>query len=84
MTEPGQICDGCNRRVPHKKKESTPRGNFVRFAIPAEDVEGWKEALDVAAQHVGLLEKPYYQYRTLTAALVLLLQAPANVLDGET
>ncbi len=82
MTEPGEKCQGCGRRVPHPKKPTTPSSKTVSFRVPLDDVEAWKEALDAAAEHVGLFGKPYHQYRTLSAGLVLLLQEPCGELGG--
>jgi hypothetical protein len=72
--EEGSECPQCHRRVPHKKKESTPATKVYSTRVPIDDAETFKEILDAAAEHHGLKSKPYFAYWTLLYGLTLLLQ----------
>jgi len=41
MTEPGQVCEGCGRRVPVPKEDSAPRKRKqFNISVPADKEDG--------------------------------------------
>lgn len=53
MTEPGNVCDGCGRRVPIPKEDKTPRKRQqFNISVPA-DTEDGAEALRVLIKAAG-------------------------------
>lgn len=70
----GSECPTCHRRVPHKKKKTSPQTKVVSIRVPIDSADDFKEMLDAAATHRGLKEKPHHQYWTVLHGLVLLLQ----------
>lgn len=76
----GSDCPTCKRRVPYKRKPSSPKTQVLSIRIPITDSDEFKEMLDAAATHAGLKDKPHHQYWTILRGLVLLLQGPAG--DG--
>lgn len=73
--EPGQPCPSCKRRVPYPKTAASPKTKVVAFRAPVDEVEAFKENLEVAAQHVGAAGRPHDAFWTMTAAIAALLQA---------
>lgn len=74
VVEPGQTCESCGRRVPHPKKVSTPDTRPVSYRVPNDEVQAHREVLESAAKHLGVHEKPYWQFQVYTLALAHLLQ----------
>lgn len=72
----GETCPTCERRVPRKKKASSPDTKVFSLRIPIDDVDTFKETLDAAAEHAGLTILGHHRFWTIQKALVLLLQAP--------
>lgn len=71
----GELCTTCERRVPHKKKASTPTSKVWSTRVPIGDSDSFSELVDAAAAHHGLTSKPHHRFWTMQYALVLLLQA---------
>jgi hypothetical protein len=70
--EPGQTCPRCDRRVPHPRKESSPRETKTdSFRAPADLVDELRERLDRLAADTGLAERPYSKARVLMLLLTL-------------
>lgn len=74
--EEGQECPVCKRRVPHKKKETSPKTRVFSTRVPVDDAETFSELVDAAADHMGAKTKPHHVYFTLLTGLTLILQAP--------
>lgn len=72
--EPGTKCDGCGRTVPHPKKPSSPTSKTRAYKVPVDELDAHNEVLDAAAEHIGAKGLPFAQFKTVTAALVALLQ----------
>lgn len=70
----GESCPTCNRRVPHKKKETSPTTKVWSTRVPIDDAETFSELVDAAAEHHGLSSKPHHRYWTMLFAVTLLLQ----------
>lgn len=70
--EPGQTCPRCDRRVPHPRKESSPRETKTdSFRAPADLVDELRERLDRLAADTGLASRPYSKARVLMLLLTL-------------
>jgi len=80
----GDTCPTCSRRMPHERKPSSPKTKVFSVRIPVDDSETFTELVDATAEHLGIKSNPHHRYAALTAGLVLALQGPANVLDGES
>lgn len=78
--QPGETCEKCKRRVPHKKKTSSPITKVWSTRVPVGDSDSFSELVDAAAAHHGLTSKPNHRFWTMQYALVLLLQAEAGEL----
>jgi hypothetical protein len=71
---PGQTCEACKRKIPYPKKESSPTSKTFAYRVPVDEAEAHAETLDVAARFVGVAEQPFFQYKLIALALVLVLQ----------
>lgn len=80
--QPGETCEKCKRRVPHKKKSSSPITKVWSTRVPVGDSDSFSELVDAAAAHHGLTSKPNHRFWTMQYALVLLLQAEAGELPA--
>lgn len=74
----GSECPTCKRRVPHKRKPTSPSTKVVSIRVPIDDAATFEEMLDAAAKTHGLKDKPHHKYWTVLHGLVLLLQEPRN------
>lgn len=74
----GQECPTCNRRVPKRKKASSPLTKVVSIRVPIDDAEVFEEILEAAAKHADLYEKGHWKFWTVHRGLVLLLQEPSG------
>lgn len=81
--QPGEDCPTCLRRVPHKKKASTPTSKTVSFRMPLEAHESYEEVIAAAAQHLGVYEQPFWKFAVVNAGLVYALQGPKDALKKE-
>jgi hypothetical protein len=71
---PGTTCVVCKRRVPHPRKLDSPTSKTFSYRVPLDEQEAHAETLDVAARFVGVAEQPFFQYKLIALALVLVLQ----------
>lgn len=71
---PGEECELCHRRVPRERTASTPPTRPLAYRVPTDEVEAHREVLSVAAKFLGCYEQPYWQFKTLSLALALVLQ----------
>lgn len=78
--KPGHDCPTCQRRIPYPPKDKTPTNRPWAMRIPEEARENFKEILEAASKHVGTHSQPWWQYWTIQAGLVLLLQGDKDVL----
>ena len=74
--EEGQECPACHRRVPHKKKPSSPKTKVLSVRFPLDGADEVLETLDAAARHMGILEKPHHRAEVILKGAVLILQEP--------
>ena len=74
----GQECPTCYRRVPKKKKPSSPKTKVVSLRVPLDDAETFEEILEQAAKNAGLYESGHWRYFTVLRGLVHVLQEPPN------
>jgi hypothetical protein len=72
--KPGEKCPTCDRRVNHPKKSDSPTSKPFSYRVPVDEAEAHAETLDVAARFVGVAEQPFFQYKLIALALVLVLQ----------
>ena len=77
---PGHDCPTCHRRIPHPKKDTTPTNRPFSFRIPEEERDAFREVLEAASRHIGNHDKPFWQWNTVNAGLVLLLQGSKDLL----
>lgn len=77
MTElavPGQPCPICERRVPLPKTEKSPPTKHKGYWVPADEHEAHEDVLATAAKFLGVYEQPFFEFKTVTLALALILQ----------
>jgi len=70
----GETCGTCQRRVPHKRKPTTPKTKRLGYQVPLDDVDSHLAVLDAAAFHLGVEGQPYARFKTLSLAAALVLQ----------
>jgi hypothetical protein len=77
----GEECKLCRRRVPHKKKASSPSETkpMTFGRAPADAADELKQRIDDLAKSSGLSEQAYPQVRAIMLALLL-----AENVDSET
>lgn len=71
---PGETCELCRRRVPHPRKEASPKTAVVSYRVPLDEIEAHREILETAAKFLGAHERPYWQFATYALALYAVLQ----------
>ena len=74
----GQECPTCHRRVPKKRKATTPTSKTISFRLPLDNVDQWEEIIEAAAKHTGDSESAYWKWRVIERGLVLVLQEPSS------
>jgi hypothetical protein len=74
VIEPGQVCEGCGRRMPHPKKPSSPDTVVFSYRVPVDEAEAHRETRVIAAEFLGTFQRPHWQFWTLTFALATVLQ----------
>lgn len=72
--EPGEECPACKRRVPHPPKPSSPKSRTRSYRVPQDEEAAHEDVLVQAAKHLGVFERPFWQFWTHTYALALVLQ----------
>lgn len=72
--EPGQVCEGCGRKVPHPKKPSSPDSKPVSYRVPVDEYDAHKLVLEEAGKHLGTAGRPHEVFWTYTYALAAVLQ----------
>ena len=75
-----QECPTCHRRVPKKKKPTTPTSKTISFRLPIDNADQWEEIIEAAAKHLGVYESTYWKWQTIERALILALQSPGDEL----
>lgn len=77
---PGENCPACKRRVPHPKKESSPKTTVTKsWRLPAEEKEAREELLEQTASHLGIsTSSKFWLDRTILELCVLALQGPGK------
>lgn len=71
---PGEPCPACERRVPLPKTEKTPPTKHKGYWVPADEHKAHEEVLETAAKFLGCYEQAFYEFKTVTLALALVLQ----------
>jgi hypothetical protein len=74
--EEGQECPTCRRRVPKKKKPSTPTSKVHSFRLPLDQTDELEEIWEAVAKHLGVQENSYYKGEAVLRAFVIALQGP--------
>ncbi len=74
MTEPGQTCEGCGRRVPHPRKESSPDTTVFSYRVPNDEADAHREIRETTAKFLETHERPHWQFWTYAFALATVLQ----------
>lgn len=74
--EPGETCPTCERRVPHPKKESSPKSKAFAFRVPEDLSEPFTVLEEEAVAHVKLKGAKFQRYNLYNVALYHLLQDP--------
>lgn len=74
----GQECPTCKRRVPRKKKPTSPVTKPYSFRIPIDDWATFEEMIVAAAKNAGLHESGHWRYWTVLRGLVHVLQEPPS------
>ncbi len=74
MTEPGQTCEGCGRRVPHPRKESSPDTTVISYRVPNDEVDAHRETRETTARFLATFERPHWQFWTTTFGFAAVLQ----------
>lgn len=71
---PGTDCPTCNRRVPKPKTKASPPTKHKGYWVPADEHKAHEEVLETAAKFLGCYEQAFYEFKTVTLALALILQ----------
>lgn len=81
---PGEECPQCRRRVPHTRKETTPRETHpLTFGrAPSDITDELKERVNALAQDAGLTSLPYHQARTVMLLLTIAESVDAGTLKA--
>jgi hypothetical protein len=74
MIKPGKTCEGCGRKMPYPKKESSPETVVISYRVPVDEAEAHKEVLETVAKFLGTAERPHERFWTVTFALAAVLQ----------
>jgi len=74
----GTECPTCNRRVPKKRKPSTPTSKVHSFRLPLDQTDELEEIWEAVAKHLGVQENSYYKGEAVLRAFVIALQGPAG------
>ena len=72
--EPGSTCEGCGRRVPYPKKESSPTSRTVSYRVPVDEYDAHKELLGEVERWLGCAEQPFSTFKSLALAVYTVLQ----------
>lgn len=74
MIEPGQTCEGCGRRMPHPRKQTSPDTKVFSYRVPIDEAEAHAVVREEAARHLGTAGRPHDVFWTLTYAFATVLQ----------
>jgi hypothetical protein len=76
--EPGETCQLCERRLPHPKKESSPKTTVVKsWRLPAEEKESREETLEATALHLGINPKEkFWMDKLILNLCIIALRGP--------
>lgn len=74
----GTECPKCHRRVPRKRKKTTPESKVISFRLPIDNADAWEEIIEAAANHLNVKAEAYWKWQTLEKALVIVLQGPGG------
>lgn len=78
-TEPGTVCGGCGRRVPHPRVETSPTSRTFSVKLPTDDHDSLKTMVDDLANG-AFAELKYPRARAVEAGLVLLTHLTPDAL----
>lgn len=81
---PGTTCPTCDRRIPHPKKESSPKDTkqLNLGKAPADYTEEIKQRLDDQAEAWGISHLPNHRWKVLDLALELSRHVTAGAAQG--
>ena len=71
---PGDTCNGCGRRIPYPKKETSPATRTIGKHVPVDEYDAHNEVAVAAAEHLGVYRKPHWRYALDTIAYAAVLQ----------
>ena len=74
MIEPGKTCPTCEERKPFPKGPASPPSKKMGYWLPADEKDAHDDVLEMAARHLGVHEQPYWEFKTTSMALALVLQ----------
>ena len=73
---PGSTCPLCQRRIPHPKKDTSPKTKTFSYRVPVDDAGVHDEILSAAARHLGIYQDPHWRWQLATRGAALILQGP--------
>lgn len=75
VVAPGETCDRCHRRVPYPKTSSSPKSKPLAYRAPTiEEHAAHLEAMDAAAEVLGIKESKFHRFNVANYGLALILQ----------
>lgn len=74
----GTECPTCNRRVPKKRKATTPTSKVHSFRGPLDQADVLEETFEAAAKNLGVYGNTWWKHETVFRSLVLALQEPGQ------
>lgn len=74
MVAPGDTCPSCERRVPHRRKASSPTTQPISYRVPLDEHEAHLEVLDALAELLGIKQEPFHRYKAISYAAASVLQ----------
>jgi hypothetical protein len=69
--QPGERCDKCNRRVPKKRRSTSPETKRLYAVLPPDRAEAVTEALDALQAYIGADGESYPRGVVLELLVIL-------------
>jgi len=71
---PGKPCPTCQRRIPYPPRTDSPATRTVSYRVPTDEYDAHRDVMEAAARHIGVFERPHWQWQLNALAYALVLQ----------
>jgi hypothetical protein len=82
LVHEGDTCPTCQRRVPIKKKASSPTSKPISYRVPLDEHEAHLGVIDALADLLGVTQEPYHRFKAISYACAAILQQGLRLEDG--